>query len=231
MPTLAIGSLATLGLVTLAAVMAWKRAQARQFFASGGVLPEAGKDQSAGAGWQPTYTAGSTPVVVPQRVTGKAPYVLAQGRFVRGLEPNRRTQDGRIVPHWGIDISAPIGQPVFAVKDGTVTRAEPITGYGNAVVVRHDADGKSTLYAHLNRIATRVGAHVNGGAAIGEVGRTSAGADGVVPSWGATMGAHLHMEVHPGPTPVLTEQSRRLDPVAWLRSEGIEQYGQRWART
>jgi len=229
MPTFALGATAALGLLTLGAIMAWKRRQAQQFFSQGGVLPEAGKTE-AGSTFQPTYDdPGYTAEAVNPALPGRAAFILPQGRFVRGLDMNRRTSAGVITPHWGVDLAAPIGMPVYAAKSGTVIRAEPISGYGNAIVVRHDDGDESTLYGHLNTMVARQGMQVHGGQVIGEVGRTTAGPDGVVPSWGQTMGAHLHMEVHPVATPVLSRTARRLDPVRWLQDEGIEQYQDRWS--
>lgn len=187
---------------------------------------------AAGAGYLAVRAAkgSSSKHLTTPAPSVSASHIVDQGRVVRGLQPNRQTSDGRIVPHWGIDVSAPIGTPVRAAKSGRVIRAEPINGYGNAIVVKHDADGKSTLYGHLHRMNVRVGANVQGGQVIGEVGRTSAGPSGVVPSWGHTMGAHLHMEVHPGPTPNLGTQARRLDPIRWLQQNNIQPFGRQWER-
>lgn len=237
MPTLAIGATAALGLITLTAIMAWKRRQAQQWLQRGGALPPAATAVQKAAGqpldvstWQPEYGRPGFPseAINPAR-PGTAAFILPQGRFVRGLDMNRRTSAGVITPHWGIDLAAPVGMPVFAAKGGTVIRAEPISGYGNSIVIRHADGQQSTLYGHLNRMVAREGMQVHGGQLIGEVGRTSAGPDGVVPSWGQTMGAHLHMEVHPTPNPVFTRTARRVDPVRWLQNEGIEQYQTRWS--
>jgi len=216
------GVLAVLGLTSLAGVMAWKRAQARGYFARGGTLPEPGK-HAPGSQWSPTYTPRGMLVATPNPSRpGSSLFILARARLVRGLDPTRMV-GGQPAPHWGIDLAAPIGAPIHAAKDGTVTRAGPISGYGNTVVIRQE-DGKSTLYGHMNRIGVRVGQRVRGGDIIGEVGRTTAGPDGVEPSWGRGMAAHLHMEVHPTPDPVLTRMARRLDPIRWLQNEGIAQY-------
>jgi murein DD-endopeptidase MepM/ murein hydrolase activator NlpD len=115
--------------------------------------------------------------------------------------------------------------PVHAAVDGQVVRAGPVNGYGNAVAIRHATGGKSTFYAHLNSINVRLGESVAGGKVIGTVGRTTAGPDGVTPTWGRNMGPHLHMEVHPRPEPVLGSAIRRDDPVAWLRSQRIALVG------
>lgn len=156
---------------------------------------------------------------------GKASFIVDRGGFVRGLDMNRTTQDGRRVPHWGVDIAGPEGTPVHAAVAGQVVRVGPVNGYGNVVAIQHSEGGKSTLYAHLQAVNVRLGESVAGGKVIGFMGRTTAGPDGVVPAWGRNMGVHLHMEVHPRPTPVLGSSIQRDDPVLWLRQQGIALFG------
>lgn len=213
---LAIGSAAT-----AAIALAAKRYISDQYFASGGTLPGASKSPRQRARfWQP----------VVQGFQDKAAAIVDRGRFGRGLQPRRRTQDGNIVPHWGIDITATEGTNVRAAKSGTVRRAEPINGYGNVIILEHADDGQVTLYAHLSRMDVRPGEQVRGNEIIGKVGRTSAGPDGVVPSWGRTMGAHLHMEVHESFPPDLRSGNQAqyregvLNPETWLLQQGIAQY-------
>lgn len=158
------------------------------------------------------------------RPAGKPRVVLDRGNFVRGYQSDRRTQEGEVVPHRGIDISAPEGVLVHAVATGTVREVGPKSGYGNAVVVEH-TDGKASLYGHLSSMNVSVGQSIQQGDVVGAVGRTSAGPDGVVPPWGATMGPHLHMEIHRSYPPQLPQGAAGgtvLDPVAWLRGERIE---------
>ena len=167
--------------------------------------------------------------------------LLAQGRFVRGLNMNRTTRDGRVTPHWGVDIAAPTGTPVYAVKSGRVIFSRPMRGYGNVVMLSHTDDRRSTLYAHLHRSLVSEGQSVRAGQQIAEVGGTRHGRnvrlDGqryisVGPeSAGAVsrpISPHVHFEVHPGSIPLVGSRPRRLDPVSWLQREGIGQYAQRW---
>lgn len=219
---LAIGSAAT---VTMA--LAAKRFIGDRYFDQGGTLPGASKSPRQRARfWQPVITG----------LQDKAAAIVDNGRFGRGLEPRRRTQAGDIVPHWGIDIVAPEGVNVRAAKSGTIRRAEPINGYGNTIILQHADDGQVTLYAHLNRMDVREGQQVRGNEIIGKVGRTSAGPDGVVPSWGRTMGAHLHMEVHEDYPPDLRSGAQAqyrqgvLDPEEWLLRQGIAQYANHYSR-
>jgi len=202
----------------VAAILALKRRTAREWFAAGGTLP----------------SPGTKPGEAPRTTTrGAAQYVLAQGNFVRGLDMQRRTGAGEISPHWGVDIAAPVGTAIYAVKGGTVVHASPISGYGETVQIDH-GDGQSTLYGHLSRIRVRVGQSVVPGWRIGDVGATTHGPGGRPPDWApgqaAAMGPHLHMEVHPWSRPRLGRTPRRLDPVAWLRSNGTAYARERWNR-
>lgn len=140
--------------------------------------------------------------------------------------------------HAGIDLGAPKGTPVRAVRSGTVVDLAPDgrrKGYGNTVYIRHD-DGTASLYAHLDRWAPslRRGQRVEQGQTIGAVGTTEKGhrheATQTKP-----MAPHLHLEIHrrvasrrgSGPPPVTPTVPERLEPLAYLRwhrvplSEGV----------
>ena len=106
----------------------------------------------------------------PLAGTMTSPYGL---RF-RGLSPDL---------HEGVDISAPRGTPVAAMKAGEVIHAGPWGGYGLCVIMAHGPRVRS-LYAHLARIDVRKGQRVRGGERIGAVGQS-----------GNATGPHLHFEV------------------------------------
>jgi murein DD-endopeptidase MepM/ murein hydrolase activator NlpD len=105
------------------------------------------------------------------------------------------------IVHTGVDIDAEEDTPILAAGPGTVISADwglysEVPGnisdpYGQAVVVRHDFGYKDqplfTVYAHMNKIITVVGQHVETGDVLGLVGST-----------GATTGPHLHFEVRLG---------------------------------
>lgn len=92
--------------------------------------------------------------------------------------------------HKGIDISAPIGEPVRAPADGTVLMAGPASGYGREVVIDH-GHGIHTAYGHLSGFAVTTGQDILRGDIIGYVG-----------SEGRSTGPHLHYEVRLHDTPV-----------------------------
>ena len=85
--------------------------------------------------------------------------------------------------HAGIDIAAERGTPVRAPAAGTVILAGPHAEYGLAVTLDHGQDIQ-TVYAHLSKIAVKIGDKVVRGAEIGVTGNT-----------GRSSGPHLHYEI------------------------------------
>lgn len=94
--------------------------------------------------------------------------------------------DGGTRFHAGVDIPAPVGTGVLAVRAGEVIFAGYAGGYGNLVVIDH-GDSLRSRYAHLRRIFVVAGKSVATGERIGEVGST-----------GRATGPHLHYEVRKG---------------------------------
>ncbi len=98
--------------------------------------------------------------------------------------------------HFGIDLAAPTGTPVFASGAGRVAFAADriITGY--TVVIEY-LPGVFGLYYHLDRLDVQQGDLVRRGQQIGTVGMT-----------GLATGPHLHWEFRVGGVPV--------DPAAFV---------------
>jgi murein DD-endopeptidase MepM/ murein hydrolase activator NlpD len=92
---------------------------------------------------------------------------------------------GGVRPHLAVDYAAPVGTPVRAVADGSVTAAGWNGGNGIQVQLRHHA-GYETVYNHLARLApgVRAGARVTQRQVIGYVGST-----------GLSTGPHLDYRV------------------------------------
>lgn len=94
-------------------------------------------------------------------------------------------------PHWGIDIVrtdvTTKGSPFRAAQGGKVIKAYNDGnwnyGFGNYCIIDH-GDGKSTLYAHAQKLYVSEGDVVQKGEEIGKIGDT-----------GNTTGPHLHFEV------------------------------------
>jgi len=110
--------------------------------------------------------------------------------------------------HYGIDIAAPIGTPIYAPEGGHVLHAGAANGFGQAVYIEH-ADGTITLYGHVNQFFVTSGQIVSTGQQIAEVGNK-----------GQSTGPHLHFEVHNGGL-----YADRTNPMPWLAAHGISLAG------
>jgi murein DD-endopeptidase MepM/ murein hydrolase activator NlpD len=106
--------------------------------------------------------------------------------------------------HWGIDLAAPLGTPIFAAADGVVLRAGPASGYGNAVYIQ-DADGNVEIYGHMKYYSVAAGDVVSAGDQIAKVGNQ-----------GQSTGPHLHFEIHTGGM-----NGKPTDPADWLAERGL----------
>jgi len=96
------------------------------------------------------------------------------------------------IGHKGVDYAARSGTPIHATADGTVEFIGRQNGYGNVIILKHNAH-YSTLYAHQSKFARglRKGARVQQGELIGYVGST-----------GWATGPHLHYEFRVNGRPV-----------------------------
>jgi len=120
--------------------------------------------------------------------------------------------------HLGVDYGGAVGTPVRTVGEGVVEFAGVQNGFGNVVIVRHNATDE-TLYAHLSRIDVRAGQTVTQGQRVGALGAT-----------GWVTGPHLHFEfrvngVHKDPV-----QIAKRNGVTTLSAEARPQFD-RLART
>ncbi len=114
--------------------------------------------------------------------------------------------------HHGDDLFAPLGTPVVAVADGTLS---PIgwDGLGGWRLWLTDAKGNSFYYAHLagySRIILRH-RHVTAGQVIGFLGRTGDA---------FTTPPHVHFEIHPHQFVALGYDGA-VNPTTYLQSWGI----------
>ena len=104
--------------------------------------------------------------------------------------------------HEGIDILAPLGEPVCAAHAGSVESIVQDDLFGTGLTVSH-GDGARTVYANLaEQPAVSVGDRVEAGDVIGAVGSTALGEIG--------QGSHLHFAV--------TVDGAGVDPLAYLPS-------------
>lgn len=91
---------------------------------------------------------------------------------------------GKWKMHYGIDLAAPTGRPIYATRGGVVS----YTGYeaggaGNWVQINH-GDGYRSVYMHMTKYVVKSGQNVTQGQLIGYCGST-----------GGSTGPHLHFGI------------------------------------
>ena len=115
--------------------------------------------------------------------------------------------------HHGDDLFAPLGTPVVAVANGTLS---PIgwDGLGGWRLWLTDNKGNSFYYAHLAGYSRRIlhHRHVTAGQVIGFLGRTGDA---------FTTEPHLHFEIHPHQLVALGYDGA-VDPTTYLQSWSVE---------
>jgi murein DD-endopeptidase MepM/ murein hydrolase activator NlpD len=90
----------------------------------------------------------------------------------------------------GADIALPVGTPLYALFEGTVTYAGPAGKCGFGVIVHGDDQRASATYCHLSSLAVATGESVTAGRLVGR----SGGMPGA-PGSGNSTGAHLHLHI------------------------------------
>jgi murein DD-endopeptidase MepM/ murein hydrolase activator NlpD len=131
----------------------------------------------------------------------KAPFatpVRSGYRFTSGFGVRRDPKTGGRRMHEGIDFAGPVGTPLYATADGTVTHAGWQSGYGRLVKIQHEF-GIETRFAHLSKINVSVGQRVSRGDRIGDMGAS-----------GRVTGPHLHYEVRVG--------GQAVNPMIYIRA-------------
>lgn len=101
--------------------------------------------------------------------------------------------------HWGIDISAPQGTPIYATADGEVNFTGRKGTYGNTVMINHGY-GYETLYGHMYEIVIKRKQFVKRGQLIGYVGNT-----------GLSRAPHVHYEV--------LKDGKKINPVSFFYND------------
>jgi biotin carboxyl carrier protein len=133
----------------------------------------------------------------------KLPYFLesfrmpAQGR-ISGVYGSQRILNGEPKwPHYGQDIAASVGSPVYAPASGKVVLVNPDMYYSGATLVIDHGYGLTSTYLHLHEIKVKVGQPIKQGDLIGTIGQS-----------GRATGPHLDWRIN------WFEQ--RLDPSLFI---------------
>jgi murein DD-endopeptidase MepM/ murein hydrolase activator NlpD len=106
---------------------------------------------------------------------------------------------GGAARHMGIDLAGPLGTPIYATADGTVSASGYNSGgYGNLIKLDHGR-GIETRYGHLSALLVSPGQRVTRGQLIGRMGST-----------GRSTGSHLHYEVR--------IEGKAVNPIPFMKS-------------
>ncbi|MCL2761622.1 MAG: M23 family metallopeptidase [Treponema sp.] len=123
-------------------------------------------------------------------------FPLRNYRLTSGFGMRRNPISGTMRFHEGLDLAAPLGSEVYAVRDGIVTEVGNDPVLGNYIVIKH-SEGWASLYGHLQRAGVALQSSVKSGTLIGWVGST-----------GQSTGPHLHFE--------LRQNGKARDPDKYL---------------
>lgn len=86
--------------------------------------------------------------------------------------------------HYGVDLSAPTGTPIYASRSGVVTTASYEEGGAGYYVSINHLDGYASIYMHMTHFIVSAGQQVSAGQVIGYCGST-----------GGSTGPHLHFGI------------------------------------
>lgn len=141
------------------------------------------EDAYTGAGTLPAATESGSQV--SRQVESASGYInpVAGGTLSSSFGPRTSPTAGASSWHKAVDIAAPEGTPVQAVKSGKVTSSGWVNGYGWTVHIDH-GDGTETEYHHMQgQSSLQPGDTVEQGQQIGAVGST-----------GVSTGPHLDLQ-------------------------------------
>ncbi|MCO7226027.1 M23 family metallopeptidase [Pleionea sp. CnH1-48] len=125
-------------------------------------------------------------------------FVLPSKGRISGVYGSQRVLNGKPKrPHFGLDIAAPVGTPVYAPIDGVVSLSHDDMFYSGATLILDHGYGLSSTYIHLDKIEVEDGQQVKQGQLIARIGKS-----------GRATGPHLDWRIN------WFEQ--RLDPALFV---------------
>ncbi|MDT8420651.1 MAG: peptidoglycan DD-metalloendopeptidase family protein [Desulfuromonadales bacterium] len=128
------------------------------------------------------------------RLKGSLPWPI-DGSVSVGFGTQKNAELGAVLESHGIEIAYSSPQPVRSVAAGRIVFASWFKGYGNLMIVAHDA-GYHTLYAQLDSMSAGIGDMVGEGTTIAQTGPVD--------------GQGLYFEIRHNGAPI--------NPALWLRT-------------
>ena len=158
--------------------------------------------------WAQDAAPTAAPAAAPVLPGARAPQAAASafiapvdGPISLGFGPRAVPVNGQKF-HQGVDFPVPVGTPVCAPADGTVSAVfNWRKSYGKVVEIDH-GNGLKTRFAHLDSQQVAVGDEVKAGQVIALSGNTGSSADA---------GPHLHFEVW--------KDGKPIDPTTLLATK------------
>jgi murein DD-endopeptidase MepM/ murein hydrolase activator NlpD len=124
-----------------------------------------------------------------------ADFIWPANGIISGVYGSQRILNGEPRrPHFGLDVAAPAGTPVFEVAGGMVALAEADLYFTGGTIMIDHGHGVTSVYMHLQSVEVSVGQTVAQGDRIGTIGST-----------GRATGPHLDWRMN--------WFSERLDPA------------------
>ncbi len=115
-------------------------------------------------------------------VTWKVP--ISYTRFSSPFGYRYHPISGKWKMHYGVDLAAPQGRPIYATRGGTVSVAAYEAGGAGYYVQINHGDGFRSIYMHMTHYIVKPGQNVAQGQVIGYCGST-----------GGSTGPHLHFGI------------------------------------
>ncbi len=112
--------------------------------------------------------------------------------FGKRIDPFTKKED----THYGIDVAASHGSPIYATADGYVLKIKTEVTGGKVIILNHGG-GVTTVYCHLSQFNVKVGQKVKRWDVIGFVGQS-----------GKAIGPHVHYEVR--------KNGRAVNPMNYI---------------
>jgi murein DD-endopeptidase MepM/ murein hydrolase activator NlpD/Zn-dependent protease with chaperone function len=159
----------------------------------------AGNNSPQAADPVPSAPVAKAPVSNAKASSAVVSSAMVNGRMTSPFGPTADPfKDGETRNHYGVDIAAPTGTPIYAPANGVIVAAtDAYKGnpkYGNVVALKTDG-GVLTVFAHLDGFNVTEGQNVTQGNQIATVG-----------SSGQSTGPHVHIETY--------DNGTRVDPVS-----------------